>query len=151
MPRQHHRSLLLTLALALGAWPGCGSPRLYQPDTTLVRRLGHDDAVARLRTILGRAESPPVQSVDVTPEYMEILWMDTRQTSQVHFSHLQTIDIGSRDHVVTIRVTSTHHVYRFDFTNQRDAAAFVDLLASFHHATQPAGELPAVTRDRERL
>lgn len=143
--------LMVAVAAGAGVWPGCGGARVYQPDTSMVQTLGHEDAVARLRTILGRAAAPPVLDVDVTPEHLAILWMDTRQTSRLHFSHIQSVDIGSRDHVVTIRVTSTTHIYRFDFTNQADATGFVDLLASFYRETQPAGELPAVTRNRERL
>src|SRR5690606_25921777 len=125
---------LVLSAVAAAAAPGCGAPRVYRPDTTLVTRLGHDEATARVRTLLGRAESPTAFDVDVTREHIDVVWLDTRQVSRWRFRHIESIDIRSSDHVVTLRLDNTQYVYRIDFTTGADATAFVDLIASFHRA-----------------
>jgi hypothetical protein len=145
-------ALALAVALALvAATPGCGAPRAYQPDTNMVAKLGHDEAVARLRTLLGRAESPTVSEVHVTDEHIDLVWLDTRQTSRWRFRAIESIDIRTSDHVVTLRLENKRYIYRIDFTTDADATAFVDLVASFYRARGSAEvELPPITRDRER-
>jgi hypothetical protein len=141
---------MLALVLAAAA-PGCGAPRAHQPDTTLVAKLGHDEAVARLRTLLGRAESPTVAEVHVTDEHIDLVWLDTRTTSRWRFHAIESIDIRSSDHVVTLRLENKRYIYRIDFTTDADAAALVDLIASFYRAGGSAEvKLPPITRDRER-
>lgn len=142
---------IIVMTLALGATLGCGAPHAYQPDTTLVSKLGHDEAVARLRTLLGRAESPTVVEVHVTDEHIDIVWLDTRDVSRWRYRAIESIDIRSSDHVVTLRLKNKHYIYRIDFTTAADATAFVDLLASFYRASMSAAAaLPPITRDRER-
>jgi hypothetical protein len=141
--------VLVALALILAA--SCSAPRAYQPDTTLVATLGHDGAVARLRTLLGRAESPTVVEVHVTDEHIDLVWLDTREVSRWRFRAIESIDIRSSDHVVTLRLENKRYIYRIDFTTEADATAFVDLITSLHRAGSSAEvELPAITRDRER-
>jgi hypothetical protein len=156
-PREARRrpflaALAVTLAaLGLGMAPGCSAPRAYQPDTTLVSRLGHDEAVARLRALLGRAESPTVVEVDVTDEHIDIVWLDTREVSRWRYRAIEGIDIRSSDHVVTLRLENKRYIYRIDFTTEADATGLVDLVTSFYRAGSSAEvELPPITRDRER-
>jgi hypothetical protein len=145
------RALALVATVALAAAPGCSAPRAYQPDTTMVARLGHDEAVARLRTLLGRAESPTVAEVHVTDEHIDLVWLDTREISRWRFRAIESIDIRSSDHVVTLRLENKRYIYRIDFTTDADATALVDLVTSFHRAGSSAEvELPSITRDRER-
>ena len=149
-PTARTAALVPALALALVAL-GCGAPRAYEPDTTLVSKLGHDEAVARLRTLLGRAESPTVFEVHVTDEHIDLVWLDTRQTSRWRFRAIESIDIRTSDHVVTLRLENKRYIYRIDFTTDADATAFVDLVTSFYRAGGSAEvTLPPVTRDRER-
>jgi hypothetical protein len=150
--RRFPTGLTAALALALVATaPGCSAPRAYRPDTELVAKLGHDEAVARLRMLLGRAESPTVSEVHVTDEHIDLVWLDTRQTSRWRFRAIESIDIRSSDHVVTLRLENKRYIYRIDFTTGADATTFVDLVASFHRARGSAEvELPPITRDRER-
>lgn len=139
------------VVLAVGIPLGCGAPRAYQPDTTVVARLGHEQAVARLRALLGRAESPGILDVHVTDEHIDVVWLDTRQVSRWRFRAIESIDIRSSDHVVTLRLENKRYVYRLDFTTASDAAEFVDLVASFYRASGSAEvPLPPITRDRER-
>ena len=141
----------LALVLALGIAPGCGTPRTYQPDTTLVARLGHEKAEARLRMLLGRAESPTIFDVHVTEEHIDIVYLDTREVSRWRFNAIESIDIRGGDHVVTLRLENKGYIYRIDFTNEADATEFVDLVASFYRAGVSAEvKLPPITRDRER-
>ncbi|HWN69433.1 MAG TPA: hypothetical protein VNM90_17450 [Haliangium sp.] len=141
----------MAMALTLGIAPGCGAPRSYQPDTTLVARLGHERAEARLRTLLGRAESPTVVDVHVTEEHIDIVWLGTRAVSRWRFGAIESIDIRGSDHVVTLRLENKGYIYRIDFTTEADATEFVDLVASFYRAGARAEvKLPSITRDRER-
>jgi hypothetical protein len=149
-PTSRTAALALALALAVAA-PGCGAPHAHQPDTTLVAKLGHDEAVARLRTLLGRAESPTASEVHVTDEHIDLVWLDTRQTSRWRFRAIESIDIRTSDHVVTLRLENKRYIYRIDFTTDADATGFVDLVASFYRAGSSAEvPLPSITRDRER-
>jgi hypothetical protein len=141
----------LALILALGSASGCGAPRAYQPDTTLVATLGHDEAVDRLRALLGRAEAPTVLDVRVTHEHIELVWLDNRDVSRWRFHAIESIDIRSSDHVVTLRLENKRYIYRIDFTTAADATELVDLIASFYRAGSSAEvALPPITRDRER-
>jgi hypothetical protein len=141
----------LALALALGAWAACGAPTAHRPDTGLVSRLGRDEVVARLRAVLGRAQAPTIMDVRVTDEHVDLVWLDTRQVSRWRFRDIESIDIRSRDHVVTLRLENKQYVYRIDFTTDADATALVDLLMSLYQAGASAEvELPRITRDRER-
>jgi hypothetical protein len=139
------------LFLVSAIWSGCGGPRPYRADTTLVTKLGDEGAVARLRTVLRRAESPPVLDVHVTDEHIELIWLDTRTVSTWRFTHIESMDIRSRDHVVTVRLRSSRIPYHFDFTTDEDASTFVDLVMSLYQAGVSAEvSLPSLTRDRER-
>lgn len=143
--------VFLVLALASAIWSACGGPRPYRADTTLVTKLGHEGAVARLRTVLRRAESPPVLDVHVTDEHIELIWLDTRTTSKWRFTHIESMDIRSSDHVVTVRMRHGRYPYHMDFTTAEDAATFVDLVMSLYQAGASAEvSMPSLTRDRER-
>lgn len=142
---------LVILVGALGSTAGCSAPRAYQPDTTLVARMGHDQAVDRLRVLLGRAEAPTVMDVRVTHEHIELVWLDNRDVSRWRFRAIESIDIRSSDHVVTLRLDNKRYIYRIDFTTAADATELVDLIASFYRASASAEvALPSITRDRER-
>lgn len=141
----------LALALASASWSGCAGPRPYHPDTTLVTKLGHDDALTRLRTLLRRTESSPALDVHVTDKHIELIWLETRTTSTWRFTHIESIDIRGSDHVVTVRVRHGLQPYHIDFTTADDATTFVDLLMSFYQAGASAEvALPSLTRERER-
>lgn len=143
--------VFLVFALASAMWSACGAPRPYRADTTLVTKLGHEGAEAQLRTVLRRAESPPVLDVHVSDEHIELIWLDTRTTSKWRFRHIESMDIRGRDHVVTVRMQQGRYPYHFDFTTADDATAFVDLLMSFYQAGASAEvAMPTLTRERER-
>lgn len=151
--RAHLVSLAGALALigALAAGIGCGGARAYQPDSTLVTRLGAEEALLELEETLRRAASPPVLRVEVTDEHLALLWMDTRRVSTLRFRAFEAIDIHEGTHVVTIRLASSEQPFRIDFIGPQDAQRFVDLLASFYRAHSTALPFPAVTRNQERL
>jgi hypothetical protein len=143
--------VFLVFALASASWPGCAAPRPYRADTTLVTRLGHEGAETRLRTLLRRTESSPALDVHVTDEHIELIWLDTRTTTTWRFSHIESIDIGRGNHMVTVRVRHGLQPYHIDFTTADDATTFVDLLMSFYQAGASAEvALPRLTREQER-
>lgn len=149
--KRRYIHVFLMIALTSASWSGCARPRPYQPDTTLVSKLGHDDALTRLRTLLRRTESSPALDVHVTDEHIELIWLDTRTTTTWRFSHIESIDIRGSDHVVTVRVRHGLQPYHIDFTTADDATTFVDLLMSFYQAGSSAEvALPSLTRERER-
>ncbi|GAB4562673.1 MAG: hypothetical protein Tsb0020_11180 [Haliangiales bacterium] len=151
------RSLALCLLLCLSAATalsaaGCGATRTYEPDTTIVARVGHQTALERLRAVIGSATNPAVHKVDVTEELMAFEWMRGGYTSEIRFARIDSLDITSGSHTVTIRMRHLSEPYRFSFTREDDAHAFVDLLASFHYESQgPAARPLPVTRENERL
>jgi hypothetical protein len=151
MRKARYGHVFLLFALASASWSACGGPRPYRADTTLVTKQGHEGAEAQLRTLLRRAESPPVLDVHVTDEHIELIWLDTRTTSKWRFRHIESIDIRGSDHVVTVRMQQSHYPYHIDFTTEADATTFVDLLMSFYQAGSSAEvTLPTLTRERER-
>lgn len=143
--------LCLCAAIALSA-AACGATRTYEPDTTIVARVGHQAALDRLRAVIGSATHPAVHKVDVTGEFMAFEWMRGGYTSEIRFARIDSLDITSGSHTVTIRMRHISQPYRFSFTREDDAQAFVDLLASFHYESQgPAARTIPVTRENERL
>jgi hypothetical protein len=140
----------LVFALASAMWSACGAPRPYRADTNLVNKLGHEGAEARLRTVLRRAESPPVLDVHVTDEHIELIWLDTRTTSRWRFRHIESMDISGSDHVVTVRMQQGGHPIYMNFTTAEDARTFVDLVMSFYQAGSSAEVSTRLTHEQER-
>ncbi len=150
-----NRCLALCLLICLSAataLSACGATRTYEPDTTIVARVGHQAALDRLRAVIGSATNPAVHKVEVTGDLMAFEWMRGGYTSEIRFARIDSLDITSGSHTVTIRMRHLSEPYRFSFTREDDAHAFVDLLASFHYESQgPAARTIPVTRENERL
>ncbi|ACY17552.1 hypothetical protein [Haliangium ochraceum] len=142
---------LIALSTLAAVASGCAGPRTYQPNSSLVKDLGEREALARLREVLRRAESPPVLNVHIRGDVLELQWMDTRRVSSLHFRRLESVDIHGGSDVVTLRLSNSEHPFRIDFIGARDAQSFVDLLASFYRARSSALPFPPVTRNQERL